>query len=62
VEVAEDADVAEVGEFVEVPDEPQLIDEAEVADEAEVEIVDVRAPQTDDQGPEVDFQRPHTKS
>jgi hypothetical protein len=62
VEVAEDADVAEVGEFVEVPDEPQLIDETEESDEAEDEIVDVRAPETDDQGSEVDFRRPHTKS
>jgi hypothetical protein len=50
LEVADDADVAEVGEFV------------EVADEAEDEIVDVRGGQTDDQGPEVDFRRPHTKA
>jgi hypothetical protein len=62
VEVAEDADVAEVGEFVEVPDEPQLVDEAEVADEAEDEVIDVRAPQTADRGPEPDFRKPHTKS
>ena len=62
VEVAEDDDVAEVGEFVEVPDEPQLIDEAEVADKAEDEIIDVRGPHTDDQEPEIDFRRPHTKS
>ena len=62
VEVAEDADVAEVGEFVEVPDEPQLVDEAEAADEAEDEVIDVRAPQTEHRGPEVDFRRPHTKS
>ena len=62
IEVAEDADVAEVGEFAEVPDEPQLVDEAEAADEAEDEVIDVRAPQTEHRGPEVDFRRPHTKS
>ena len=62
VEVAEDADVAEVGEFVEVPDEPQSLDEAEVADEAEDEVIDVRGPQTEDRGHEVDFRRPHTKA
>jgi hypothetical protein len=58
----DDADVAEVGEFVEVPDEPQLVDDAEVADEADDEVIDVRAPQTDDRGPGVDLQRPHTKA
>jgi len=62
VEVAEDADVAEVGEFAEVPDEPQLVDEAEVADEAKDEVIDLRAPQTEDQGPEIDFHKPHTKA
>jgi hypothetical protein len=61
-EVAEDADVAEVGEFVEVPDEPQLVDEADVADEDEDEVIDVRAPQTAQRGPELDFRKPHTKS
>ena len=62
VEVAEDADVAEVGEFAEVPDEPQLVDEAEVADEAKDEVIDLRAPQTQAQGPEIDFHKPHTKA
>jgi hypothetical protein len=60
-ELADDADVAEVGEFVEVPDEPQLIDEAEVADDADDEVIDVRAPDTDDSN-EIDFRKPHTKA
>ena len=36
--------------------------EAEAADEAEHEVIDVRGPQTEHRGPEVDFRRPHTKS
>jgi len=71
LDVADNADVAEVGEFVEVADEApeadlvEVTDETDEADEAEGsddEIVDVRGPHTDDQGPEVDFRRPHTKA
>jgi hypothetical protein len=56
-ETADEADVAEVGEFVEVPDEPQPVDEAEADDE----VIDVRAPDTDDSN-EIDFRKPHTKA
>jgi hypothetical protein len=68
VEVAEVTDEPEVVEVAEVTDEPEVVEVAEVAevaDEAEAakdEIVDVRGPQTDDQGPDIDFQRPHTKA
>jgi hypothetical protein len=54
-EVVEATEEAEVPEIVEVTDEA---DEARVADE---EVVDVRAPQTDDPA-SPDFQRPHTKA
>lgn len=56
VEVVDEAPEAEV---VEVTDEVDRADEAEVTED---EIIDVRAPHTDDQRPDVDFRRPHTKS
>jgi hypothetical protein len=55
-EVVEATEEAEVPEIVEVTDET---DEAEVADE---EVVDVRAPQTEDEASQPDFRRPHTKA
>jgi hypothetical protein len=55
-EVVEATEEAEVPEIVEVTDET---DEAEVADE---EVVDVRAPQTEDEASQPDFKRPHTKA
>lgn len=63
----EDADEAEATEahpetdqteVVDVAGQPEIVD----ADEAEEEVIDVRAPQTDDRGPGVDLQRPHTKA
>jgi hypothetical protein len=57
-EAVETTEEAEVPEIVEVPVEADEADGAEVVDE---EVVDVRAPQTDDPA-SPDFQRPHTKA
>lgn len=61
---AEGAGPPEAVEVVEVVEEPEVVDEPEVADEAEAadeEVIDVRAPQTEDR-PDVDFRKPHTKA
>ena len=43
-------------------DEAEEADVVEVTDEADEGVIDVRAPHTDDRGPEIDFRRPHTKA
>jgi hypothetical protein len=62
---AEEAEVAAQADEVKEADEPEVIEvggKPQAAEKADDEVIDVRAPETTDQAPEVDFQRPHTKS
>jgi hypothetical protein len=66
IKVTDQAEGAGPPEAVEVVDEPEVdvVEVTDEVDEAEVtedEVIDVRAPHTEDR-PDVDFRRPHTKS
>lgn len=67
IKVTDQAEGAGPPETVEIVDEAPEADLVEVTDEppqteaADEEIIDVRAPHTEDR-PDIDFRRPHTKS
>jgi hypothetical protein len=59
---ADKAEVVEATEEAGVPEIVEVTDETDVPEVADEEVIDVRAPQTEDQASNPDFQRPHTKA